>query len=86
VSQEKWVVLMEHLLPVAWVPIDGVGAEMLFVESELLSSGIEVAFDPRRPGEGFYSYGMAQPLRLMVKECDLVKVTEILQDISSTGA
>lgn len=80
-GDEQWVVLMEHHIPVGWIPIDGGEMELLAVESELLASGIDVIFDPRRPGDNYPSQSVAMNLKLMVKEPDLQRAQEILRDL-----
>lgn len=70
--EDSWVVLVEHLLPVGWVPIDAAGADMLLLEAALAEQGIEVFFDPFRPGEaGGFTRDCAQSVKLMVKQADL---------------
>ncbi|MGV8083611.1 MAG: hypothetical protein AB2L09_08295 [Coriobacteriia bacterium] len=83
-ADEKWTVLMEHVIPAGWTPIDPLEADMLFVESELLAAGVEVVFDPRRPGDNFSSRSAALPLKLMVKESDRTQAREIARDIMKT--
>jgi len=79
VSDEPWVVLEEHMLPVGWVLIDGDGAELLFLEAALKQEGIDAAFDPFRPGEaGGFTRDCAQPVRLMVRQSDLDRAREIV--------
>ncbi len=73
-----WAVLCEHVMNTAWVPLDGDCLRMLALESELDAQGIEVAFDPFRPGEGAaFTRTLAQPIRLMVKEADLERARAI---------
>jgi hypothetical protein len=81
-ESEAWVVLKEHHIPVGWIPIDGGEMELLFLESELLASGIDVIFDPRRPGDNYTTQDVAMNLKLMVKEPDLERAQEILRDLA----
>ena len=83
---EPWVAIMEHTIPSGWVPIDGAESEMLFVETELKKAGIEVAFDPRRPGDNYPGYASALPLKLMVKESDLARAREIVEGMGAAGS
>ena len=62
-----------------WVLIDGDGAELLFLEAALKQEGIDAAFDPFRPGEaGGFTRDCAQPVRLMVRQSDLDRAREIV--------
>jgi hypothetical protein len=77
-SDESWVVLVEHVMNSAWVPIDGPSMEMLGLESELTAAGIDVVFDPFRPGEGgSYTRTLEQPIRMLVREADLAEARRI---------
>jgi hypothetical protein len=78
---DSWVVLTQHHIPVAWIPIDPGEAQLLFIESELLAAGIEVGFDPRRPGDNYTSRSVAVDLKLLVKQSDLTRAQEILRDL-----
>ena len=79
---DSWVILAEHMLQLSWNPIDPGGLDLLFLEGELISQGIEAAFDPFRPGEGGgYTKGAQQPVRLLVKEADLDRARQIARDV-----
>jgi hypothetical protein len=71
VVDESWVVVAEHVMPVAWVPLDGGCLELIFFETLLRDDGIDVVFDPFRPGEGGgFTRDCAQPVRLLVRASD----------------
>ena len=60
------------------MPLDSEAVELLGLESELTAQGIESAFVPFRPGEGFsYTRSISQPIRLMVTEGDLLRAREV---------
>ena len=59
---DEWAVLAEHRLQYAWIPIDEGSLELLFLEDELTTHGIQVVFEPYRPGEsGGYTEVSANP-------------------------
>jgi len=83
-AEDEWVVLTEHLVNTAWVPLDTQSLQLLALESELDTAGIECAFDPFRPGEGgSYTRTVAQPVRLLVKQPDLDRAQEIAAALES---
>lgn len=66
---DAWVVLVEHQMNPWLVPIDGTCIAMLGLEDALLAEGVEVVFDPFRPGEGAgFTRDSQQPIRLLVRE------------------
>lgn len=58
---------------------------MLHLEAELIAQGIEVGFDPRRPGETFPTKGWVTPIRLLVPASHLGKAKEIADDLLSAS-
>lgn len=84
-ADEAWVVVAQHLMPNAWVPLDPGSAELLFFEALLRDHGIEVAFDPFRPGEaGGFTRDCAQPVRLRVKESDVERAKALIAEASQS--
>ena len=80
-ADDTWVVLAEHLMPTSWTPIDSGGLELLFFEAALKDQGVDVAFDPFRPGEGGgFTRDCAQPVRLMVRASDLERSRALLAE------
>ena len=51
-SEGPWAVLAQHSMDTAWVSLDSGSLALLELESELEAKGIDVGFDPFRPGEG----------------------------------
>jgi len=83
-SEDSWVVLAQHLMNTAWVQLDDGCLELLTLESELTAQNIESGFDPFRPGEGGgFTRTLEQPVRLMVREGDLVRAQEIAAGLAS---
>jgi len=81
VHEVEWVVLIQHMLNYAWLPIDGAGIEMLSVEQALAEYGIETHFLPYRPGEsGGFTDALNQPLQLLVKRHDLTRAREVARE------
>lgn len=78
---------MTHPRGAAAAPFDADSLEMLHVEQELASQGIEAGWDPFRPGEGFEGfYGNAswpRPLHMLVRDADLPRAQEILRALES---
>ena len=58
---------------------------MLHLEAELTSNGIEVAFDPLRPGEYFPTKGWLRPVTLLVMTRDLARARDIVSDVRALG-
>ena len=57
-------------------------AHMLALETELNAQGIDVVFDPFRPGEGAtYTRSLDQPIRLMVRSSDLERAREVARSM-----
>ncbi len=82
-ADQAWVAVAQHLMPNAWVPVDPGSAELLFFEAVLRDSGIEVAFDPFRPGEGGgFTRDCAQPVRLLVMRSDLQRARALIAEAS----
>jgi hypothetical protein len=86
VVDDSWVVVAEHVMPVAWVPIDAGCVELLFFEVVLKDEGIDVAFDPFRPGEGGgFTRDCAQPVRLMVKTSDSERARSLIAEAEDSA-
>jgi hypothetical protein len=87
VGGDNWSVLMTDSTGAASGPISPDGLQMLRVESELAAEGIQVGWDPFRPGEGFQGFyvnvAWPRPLHLLVKDSDLPRATEILQSLQA---
>lgn len=76
-----------------WIPLLVQGPEdgplgpdaiaMLRLEAELTAQGIEVGFDPHRPGEYFPTRGWIAPTKLMVPAPLLARAQEIARDVLS---
>lgn len=82
-SSDEWVVLVEHQVPWTSSAIDGTGMQLLFLEQCLVDNGIDVGFEPGRPGEtggNVYSRNFAQPIRMMVRAGDLESAREIARE------
>lgn len=82
-----WVVLMTHPMGAGTSPVDAAALEMLHVESELVAKGIEVGWDPFRPGEGFQGFfgnvAWPRPLHMLVQRADLAEAQEIIRALHS---
>jgi hypothetical protein len=86
VVDEDWVVLAEHLLSLGSAPIDGTGVELLYFEALLRDNGIDAAFDPFRPGEGGgFTRNFLQPVRLLVKACDLERAQALVAEVEQAN-
>lgn len=78
------MVLAEHVMNTAWVPLDGACIEMLALESELRAQGIEVVFEPFRPGEGgSFTRTIDQPIRMLVPGSELERAREVAAALAS---
>ena len=81
-----WVVVAEHVMNTGLVPVDAPSIQLLALESELQAQGIDVMFEPFRPGEGSaWTRSMAQPIRLMVREPNLTRAREIAAELAAEG-
>jgi len=81
-SAEEWVVIAQHMLEYAWVPIDGAGFELLALEDGLRDQGIGSAFLPYRPGEsGGFTDALRQPLQLLVRREDIDRARQVAVDL-----
>lgn len=77
-ADDAMVVLVEHQMNPWLVPIDGTCIAMLGLEDALLAEGIDVVFDPFRPGEGAsFTRDSQQPIRLLVRESQRDHALEI---------
>ena len=81
-SADEWVVVAQHMLNYAWVPVDTASFDLLALEDALLQQGIESSFLPYRPGEsGGYTDSLRQPLRLLVRRQDVQRARQVAADI-----
>lgn len=81
-GQEEWVVIAQHMLGYAWVPIDGAGFELLALEDGLRDQGIESSFLPYRPGESCgFTDALRQPLQLLVRREDIDLARQVAVDL-----
>ena len=81
-SEGPWAVLAQHSMDTAWVSLDSGSLALLELESELEAKGIDVGFDPFRPGEGgSFTRSLAQPIRLMVPASDLPLAREMASEL-----
>jgi hypothetical protein len=81
-AADEWVVIAQHMLEYAWVPIDGAGFELLALEDGLRSQGIDSSFLPYRPGEsGGFTDALRQPLQLLVRREDVDRAQQVAVDL-----
>lgn len=83
-SEHTWVAIMEYrpvvgpvFMPVA--SFDGAQLNMLRFEAELQEAGIPAVFDPRRPGDEFTSESEPTPIRLMIRERDVLEAKRLMK-------
>ena len=81
---DEWVVVAQHLLQFAWVPLDSASLDLLALEDGLRDQGIDSSFLPYRPGEsGGFTDALRQPLQLLVRSEDAVRARQIAVDLLS---
>ena len=79
---DEWTVLVEHMMEWSWICLDGTCVAMLGLESELTAQGIDVVFDPFRPGDGSsYTRSIMQPVRMMVKASEFDRAHEVAESL-----
>jgi len=83
----SWSVLYAHSLDLSEGPLDGESFFMLALEQGLVDQGVEVTFDPIRPGEADrYNGGYLRPIQLLVPTHQLARARDVLRDFQSAPA
>jgi hypothetical protein len=79
---DEWVVVAEHVMQAAWVPIDSGGMDLIYYESVLNEQGIETGFLPYRPGENpGFTRSVEQPVQLLVKAIDAARARGVIDEL-----
>ena len=82
-ADDRWVVVMEHLMAAPYLQIDGASMNMLFAETQLREAGIDTRFEPFRPDQSYDFRSTSVSVTLQVRDSDLARAQEILHDIAA---